>query len=500
MRVPPPTAVALICALALSVVGGSAHAAEITVCSSGCDHTSIQDAVDAATSGDTILPGAETFFENVRIEKDLIIRGSGPVQTIVDGSGSWGSVFEIWGDLPRVTLAGMTIQNGRAPHVGGGVGHHIGRLEIDDCIIRDNRAHHSVGLSRAGGGVGSVGNIRISNSQIVQNFADEGGGVFVFCWLFGGPVEIVNTTISENRADMGGGVMVGDRCSDTLIRDSVVSTNTALYRGGGLFLGGSVTISNSTIANNEGGGLHSSRGAELQWCEITRAEITIANSTFAGNYPDGLFVEGYRFSSSLRNSIVAGNDGVQCAGSVEAVMSNGYNLSSDSSCGFTMRTDMENTDPLLLPLADNGGPTPTCALRSDSPAIDAGGRACGPTDQRGVSRPYDGDGHGGARCDIGAFEYAPVLLDVIPQVYDMVLELAGADHDLVAPLHQAIQIREDGDPSNDAEAVTSLQAFIAEVEQQRGLTLTDAEAGELIAEAQRIIALLNFGGAAGDGR
>src|SRR5262249_60524242 len=69
-------------------------------------------------------------------------------------------------------------------------------------------------------------------------------------------------------------------------------------------------------------------------------------------------------------------------------------------------TDQPGVDPLLAPLADNGGPTFTQALIVGSPAIDmgspdapgSGGTACEATDQRGVVRPV------GARCDVGAFE------------------------------------------------------------------------------------------------
>jgi hypothetical protein len=80
------------------------------------------------------------------------------------------------------------------------------------------------------------------------------------------------------------------------------------------------------------------------------------------------------------------------------------------------------------------------------------------------------------------------------------LELAGADSDLVAPLQDAIRVLEDGDPSNDSEAVGHLQAFIGEVEERRDWTVTDAQADELVAAAQRIIALLRFGGETGHGR
>ena len=67
-----------------------------------------------------------------------------------------------------------------------------------------------------------------------------------------------------------------------------------------------------------------------------------------------------------------------------------------------------NTDPLLGPLADNGGFTLTHDLRPGSPAIDAGSpTVCPATDQRGAARPIDGDGKDGARCDMGAVEYMP---------------------------------------------------------------------------------------------
>jgi hypothetical protein len=65
-------------------------------------------------------------------------------------------------------------------------------------------------------------------------------------------------------------------------------------------------------------------------------------------------------------------------------------------------------DPLLGALAFNGGPTPTLALLAGSPAIDAGIDAgCPATDQRGVARPFDGDGDSTVRCDSGAYEYSP---------------------------------------------------------------------------------------------
>ena len=87
-------------------------------------------------------------------------------------------------------------------------------------------------------------------------------------------------------------------------------------------------------------------------------------------------------------------------------MSLGHNISSDSSCPFDKPGDLVNTDPLLGPLADNGGLTQTQALLGGSPAIDAGSKNCTVFDQRGTVRPIDGNKDGKAVCDVGATEAA----------------------------------------------------------------------------------------------
>jgi hypothetical protein len=75
--------------------------------------------------------------------------------------------------------------------------------------------------------------------------------------------------------------------------------------------------------------------------------------------------------------------------------------------------DLLNHDPLLEPLADYGGLTETHALAPGSPAIDAGDNfACTDEDQRGLSRPFDGDGDGQRVCDIGSYESHRCLSDV----------------------------------------------------------------------------------------
>ena len=79
----------------------------------------------------------------------------------------------------------------------------------------------------------------------------------------------------------------------------------------------------------------------------------------------------------------------------------GNNISSDKQNSLTNSSSFNGINPLLAPLGNYGGPTPTMALLAGSPAIDTADSAAFPaTDQRGYPRPY------GPAPDIGAFEYS----------------------------------------------------------------------------------------------
>src|SRR4029453_8679444 len=78
-------------------------------------------------------------------------------------------------------------------------------------------------------------------------------------------------------------------------------------------------------------------------------------------------------------------------------------IDTGATCGFSGAGDLSNVSAGLGNLANYGGPTETHILVTGSPAIDAG-RSCPPpnTDQRGVTRPKDGNGDTTAVCDIGS--------------------------------------------------------------------------------------------------
>ncbi len=177
----------------------------------------------------------------------------------------------------------------------------------------------------------------------------------------------------------GGGISSNGTGATLTISNSTISGNSALTidqapgRGGGIGNSGSLQIANSTISGNS-----ATNGGAI--CN-NAAPLEIANSILnAGDVGQNIF-----------------NDG-------GTITSLGYNLSSDNGGGYLNGPgDQTNTDPILGPLQDNGGPTQTHRPYPQSPAIDAGDPSFTPPpfyDQRGTG--FDRVVNG--RIDIGSFE------------------------------------------------------------------------------------------------
>lgn len=355
----------------------------------------------------------------------LVIRGAGAARTIIDG-GQIDRVLAVYSP-GSLEISGVTIRNGRArggqsgPQ-GGGIANE-GTLTLIGVVVSGNAATF-------GGGIGNNGGtLTLRDTQVIDNTASTGGGL-----INNGKATVAASTFARNRATGGGSGSTGggidNRHTGVIeIADSTLLENTAENSGGGMSSTGTATLVGSTVAynraTNTGGGLSNNNGT-----------LSVTNSTISGNasrVAGGLQTQGGTPASlysvtvynngdlgisaagplTIANSIVADSTSVRnCAGRAQ-ITSLGHNLESGSLCGFTQPTDPVDTDPLLGPLGDNGGPTLTHALLADSPAIDRGTaagngqEACPARDQRGSARPIDGDGDGDARCDIGAFE-API--------------------------------------------------------------------------------------------
>lgn len=334
-----------------------------------------------ASSGDFIKVGPATYRENLTIGISLSVAGSSAATTIIDGAGK-NTVLTISNAKARVSLSKLTIRNGSAP-LGGGI-NNSGALTIINSIITANYAHGQPGR---GAGIYNTGTLTINFSSLTQNMA-----MGYHCNIFGYCV------------GAGGAAIDNEGARTLIVNNSTISGNSAQSKytsiGGGILNNSSALITNSTLSGNSasiGGGIESPSGSTLN----------ISSSTVSGNSAStGGGISAYLAPVAVQNTIVANNGGGNCNGTMT---SNGYNLSSDNTCGFNGSGDMNNVDPLLGPLTNNGGPTQTMALPSASPASDAGnpsgctdgqGRLL-TTDQRGLPRPDKEDTIG---CDIGAYE------------------------------------------------------------------------------------------------
>ncbi|MAE71410.1 MAG: hypothetical protein CME06_13200 [Gemmatimonadetes bacterium] len=183
------------------------------------EFASIGAAVDAAAIGDTVRIAPGLWTENLGLgEKGLLLTGTAPgnpaivAQTVIDGSAEVAPTVWIGGSgtLP-VRLRGLTVQGGAGalvstPHwrrIGGGVYCESGELTIDHCRIADNRFGSG---SAAGGGifVGEAGALTVRASSLVDNRANEGGGLAVE----GGSAVLRLVRIANNSADEGGGIRI----------------------------------------------------------------------------------------------------------------------------------------------------------------------------------------------------------------------------------------------------------------------------------------------------
>jgi len=361
-------------------------------------------AISLASSGDSIMAAAATYTENLNIGSSLRTVGSGSGATIIDGGGT-NSVITISNASAHVILSKLFIRNGFSTFGGGiaNAGANAGTLTISNCTISGNIAR---GTSSAGVGAGiaNSGTVTIINSSLIGNRvsgpfgAGFGGGIYNL-----GTATIKNSTLSNIASGSGGGIYNTGGWVLT-INNSTLNSNSASLtgsRGGGIYNQGKmVAINNSTITGNKaiasGGGIYNA------------GPMVISSSTISGNQASsggGIFMAG---AVDFQNSIIANSpSGGNCSG--DTPTSTGYNLSSDGTCNFSGAGGRNNTDPLLGPLQGNGGPTQTMALRSGSPAVDAGNpNGCTDglghllkTDQRGKPRP-DIEDTGG--CDMGAYE------------------------------------------------------------------------------------------------
>lgn len=292
------------------------------------------------------------------------------------------------------------LANQTLTEIGGG-----GAISLNggELTVVNSRFENNVG--EAGGGALATNygfTATITNTHFINNTAtqpashDRLGGA-IWNW---GPLFISASTFSGNRASQGGAIWTGPTTL-LVVRDSTFTGNAAATTGGAVMVaGGDVDLLNSTLSGNTaaaGGGLYSALPAGA-------GSLALTHVTLAGNGSANLELAAASQPPVITRSVLAApSAGLNCVRGVDPV-SGGYNLASDASCGWTGTGDVNNLDPVLGPLNDNGGPTATHLPDPASPAVDAiPGAGCVSRDQRGVARPA------GAGCDRGAVEIGGAL-------------------------------------------------------------------------------------------
>ncbi|MCB0212192.1 MAG: CSLREA domain-containing protein [Anaerolineae bacterium] len=330
---------------------------------------------DAAATGD------------LDITDDITISGAGADTTLIDGN-QLDRVFHIV-EAVDVKMAQVTIQNGSALFEGGGIKNDQGYLHITESIVANNYTNDFA--SNPGAGIANSGVLTIEHSLLKDNSV-------IYSWggaLYNSNIAtLIASTIKDNSAGSGGAIY---NSGILLLDKSTLSGNWSRFDGGGITNQpeGEAKLINSTISNNtgrHGAGIFNAEGGQLR----------LENSTVSSNLefvgPGG----GIQGAAELVNTIVANNATSDCLGGITSL---GHNLDSDSTCGLSEPSDLSGVNPLLKPLADNGGPTATQALQANSPALDKGDNtSCPSEDQRDQPRPKDGDGDNVSVCDMGAFE------------------------------------------------------------------------------------------------
>jgi len=338
-------------------------------------------ALGRALPGDTLhlAPGAYSEA-NVRIDKPIIIAGSGSDTTTLDGNAG-GTLLTVTGGA--LTLEALTLRGG-AGQRGGAILQESGQLTLRRVVLRDNSAVW-------GGGVYVVaGTTRIEDSRLAGNTAEGGGAVFAAA----GSLTILRSELAGNRAGVGGGLLIGPAAATTLSR-TVLAGNEARH-GGGVYVQGAFQASNALWRDNRatgrGGGLFSDDGATL-------LEHTgwLDNGAALGGGIAGVG------RVRLHNSLMTGSGGGDCA----IALTGSDNLLDDASCGLPARP--------ATALDSDGRPgfdsNAIDAVPIDRCGSEAGGVAIA-DDLRGEPRPADGNGDGSARCDIGPYEFQPRLVVV----------------------------------------------------------------------------------------
>ena len=365
-------------------------------------------------------------------------------------------------DMDHVIVRANTATTAAAGGLGVSFGYGSG-FDMANSQVYSNSAYEGGGIYfQAPPPPYSVSSVRIEATEIYSNVASLSAGIENSAGDSNVAVVVVNSHLHDNAAGFYGGA-IGNYAT-LVIGNTTLDANSASNRAGGIYnyggttAGATITITNSTLSGNvvsgstngpAGGGIYNEGGTVRLTSDTISGNsvaggsgggiyngltliggaggtLNITNCTIAGNSAPGGNGGGITNvvpgTATVQNTIIANNTALTATSGSDFAgrfSSAGYNLIANTNgmtFGGSFSTCLFNVNPLLGPLQNNGGPTPTHALLPGSPAIDAGISGGLTTDQRGFARPYDTllpNAAGGDGADIGAVEMNPSTLLVL---------------------------------------------------------------------------------------
>ena len=384
------------------------------------DFPTINAAIFAANSGDTILVSPGTYFEAIDFQGKGITLASaaGAELTILDGQNSFAPVTISSKEPLQAALKGFTITHG----VNGAI-----QVSNASPLIQDNIIINNVSCNNAAGAISLSnsaavirGNIISNNSSNLCGFSTFGGAILLSgTGGFGATAQILNNTITNNQdsSEGGGGIAVWE--GNVLIQGNTIENNSTSGNGGGIFIQNnfsSADIVQNVVAGNSG----ITGGGIYEFANFNGQSPLILNNTVANNSSasagTALFVDGADANVTVTNNILvdsAGLPAVACgtsSGQAPKFVSNdavslvpntpAYGGSCPDATGLDRNIKQ---DPQFVNAAGNN-----YHLQPSSPVIDAGLIA-----DNEPGQDLDGNGRVGpgnaqsclGSIDMGAYEF-----------------------------------------------------------------------------------------------
>jgi hypothetical protein len=436
-----------------------AEASEAATIRVPADASTIQQGINAAANGDTVLVAPGTYYERINFFGKAITVTSelGPDVTVIDGGGSGTVVTFMSREGRDAVLSGFTIKGGSDLYRAGGI-----QIGSSSPTIRGNTITGNRGCS--GTGIQSVSSApRIERNRVIGNRVELctgawGIGIYILGTASGVAAEIVDNDVSDNTSigsTFGGGIALYG-AGAAVLRGNVISRNMTAGPSGCGWGGGlaSTNYTQATLVDNLIVGNTACFGGGVNWGGINGTNIW-ANNTIADNdalYHPGVAVSGYSHNEFYNNVITAASGPALFCEYTQPLLLSANDIYSaggpayDGICPDQTGVNGNISAPpaFIDPVHGN------YRLATTSLAIDAGNDTAPQlpeTDLDGAQRVFDGDGDGTPHVDMGAFELHnhPPAVSAGP---DQIFTLAG---DCVANVTLAAIA---SDPDGDALTLT----------------------------------------------